>query len=122
MFFSRAERPNWDRLAIGLSGLCVLHCVGTLVFLGALSSLGHIFAAPIIHEMGLALAIAVGAIALGVGAMRHGRLLPVAVGSLGLGVMAGALSLPHGDGEALYTVVGVATVAFGHYLNLWADC
>jgi hypothetical protein len=49
--------------------------------------------------------------------MRHGQTLPTAIGSLGLGMMAGALSLPHGEGEAVYTVLGVATVAFGHFLN-----
>ena len=97
--------------------LCAVHCVSTLFLLGALSSLGHLFEAPIIHETGLALAVLLGAVALGFGAMRHGRMLPVAIGSLGLGVMAGALSLPHGAAEAVYTVLGVAIVALGHYLN-----
>lgn len=117
MFTDSAGRPNWDRLAMSLSGLCAVHCVSTLFLLGALSSLGHLFEAPIIHETGLALAVLLGAVALGFGAMRHGRMLPVAIGSLGLGVMAGALSLPHGAAEAVYTVLGVAIVALGHYLN-----
>lgn len=117
-----AVRPNWDRLAIGLSGLCALHCVGTLLLLGVVSSLGHIFTNPFIHEGGLAAAIVLGAIALGMGAMRHGKLVPVAIGSLGLGVMAGALSLPHGEEEAIYNILGVGTLALGHYLNLRRGC
>jgi MerC mercury resistance protein len=114
---SFATRPIWDRLAIGLSGLCAVHCVATMVFVGALSSFGHIFTAPIVHETGLALAVVIGAIALGFGAQRHGLILPTAIGSLGIGMMAGALTLPHGESEAFYTVLGVSTLAFGHILN-----
>ncbi|MEO8723062.1 MAG: MerC domain-containing protein [Sphingobium sp.] len=112
-----SERGLLDRLAIGLSGLCAVHCAATALFLGALSSVGHVFTSPLVHEGGLALAIVIGGFALYTGAIRHGQLLPTAVGSLGLGMMAGALSLPHGEGEAIYTVLGVATVAFGHFLN-----
>ncbi len=111
-----------DGMAIALSALCAVHCLATILLVGLLSSVGHIFENPVIHEVGLALAIVLGAVALWFGARRHGRLLPVAIGSLGLGFMAGALSLPHGGGEAVYTVAGVATLAFGHYLNIWANC
>ena len=31
--------------------------------------------------------------------------------------MAGALSLPHGGNEAIYTVLGVSILALGHRLN-----
>jgi hypothetical protein len=34
--------------------------------------------------------------------------------------MAGALTLPHDGSEALYTVLGVATLALGHRLNFMA--
>ena len=44
-------------------------------------------------------------------------MMPRAVGGLGLGVMAGALTMPHGGIETLYTVVGVAILALGHDLN-----
>ena len=54
-----------DRLAIGLSGLCLVHCLGTAVVLALLASAGGILGAPIIHEVGLSLAMLLGAIALG---------------------------------------------------------
>jgi hypothetical protein len=44
-------------------------------------------------------------------------MLPSAIGGLGLGVMGGAASLPHGGGEMVYTMIGVAIVALGHDLN-----
>ena len=106
-----------DRMAIGLSGLCMVHCVATTVLLAMLASAGGMLGAPWIHEVGLTLAMLFGAFALGRGIWDHGFMMPSAVGGLGLGVMAGALSLGHGQTEALYTIVGVAILALGHDLN-----
>ena len=116
-----ARPGGLDRLAIGLSGLCLVHCLATAVFLAVVSSIGGLLGAPIIHEVGLTLAIVLGGIALGRGALEHGYMLPVAVGALGLGIMAGALQLPHDGSEALYTMVGVGIVALGHRLNFMAS-
>ena len=107
-----------DRLAIALSGLCAIHCLGTAVALGLLSSVAGLLEAPIIHEVGLLVAMILGAVALGQGPRAHGMLIPVAIGALGLGIMPGALSLPHGwHGETAYTILGVLLLAFGHELN-----
>lgn len=106
-----------DRLAIGLSGFCVVHCLATAVLLAVLSAAGGLLGAPIIHEVGLSLAMIVGSFALGRGIVEHGFMMPSAVGSMGLGVMAGALTLPHDGTEALYTVIGVGILALGHHLN-----
>ena len=107
-----------DRMAIGLSGLCAVHCVATAVFLGLLASAGGILGQPIIHEVGLTLAMALAALALGRGILEHGFMLPSSIGALGLGVMAGALTMPHDGREALYTIIGVMIVALGHRLNV----
>jgi MerC mercury resistance protein len=106
-----------DRLAIGLSGLCVVHCLATAVLLGLLSAAGGLLGAPIVHELGLGLAMILGAVALGRGIRDHGYMLPSAIGGLGLGVMAGAMSLPHDGSEALFTIAGVMILALGHRLN-----
>ena len=106
-----------DRVAIGLSGLCLVHCLATSVLLALVSAAGGILGAPIIHEVGLGLAMIMGAIALGRGVIEHGYSMPSAVGGLGLGVMAGALTLPHNGTEAVYTVLGVGILALGHRLN-----
>lgn len=109
-----------DRIAMGLSGLCVVHCVATAVALALVSAAGGFLGAPIIHEVGLTLAILLGAFALGRGVIDHGYMMPSAIGGLGLGVMAGALTKPHDGTEALYTIIGVAIVALGHRLNAMA--
>jgi hypothetical protein len=109
-----------DRIAMGISGLCVVHCVATAVLLGLLASAGGFLGQPIIHEVGLTLAMIIAAFALGRGYLEHGFMRPAAVGALGLGVMAGALSLPEGGHEPIYTVLGVLIVALGHRLNVLA--
>src|SRR3546814_18060253 len=78
---------------------------------------GGIFESPIFHEAGLALAILLGAVALGHGAVAHGFMMPAAIGSLGLGIMAGALTMDHGWQESAYTLLGVGILALGHDPN-----
>ena len=106
-----------DRLAIGLSGLCLVHCLATSVVIALLASAGGLLVAPAIHEIGLSAAIALGIIALGRGIWEHGFMMPSAVGGLGLGVMTGSLTLPHSTTETIYTMIGVAILALGHDLN-----
>lgn len=109
-------RADW--MAIALSGLCAIHCLASAVLVALAASVGGLLLNPLIHELGLVLAIALGAVALVLGALRHGYLQPAAMGGLGLGIMAGAISLPHdGNGETLWTLVGVAILALGHDLN-----
>lgn len=112
-----------DRLAIMLSGLCVVHCLASAVLLAMLSTVGGMLGNPIFHEVGLTIAIGLGGIALVRGVMHHGYLMPLAMGSLGLGIMMGALSLPHdgGHAESLWTFIGVGILAFGHDLNRRAE-
>jgi len=116
------RRFGWaglDRAAIALSGLCVVHCIASAVLLAMLSAAGGLLLNPIFHEIGLTIAILLGAIALGRGVMEHGYMMPASMGAFGLGIMAGAMSLPHdgGGAETLWTVIGVGLLAFGHDLN-----
>lgn len=106
-----------DRLAIGLSGLCLVHCIVSAVAVALLASAGGLLVDHRIHEAGLVLAIGLGAFALGGGIMAHGFMMPAAVGALGLGVMAGALTLSHDSSEVIYTIIGVGILALGHDLN-----
>ncbi|MES2988691.1 MAG: MerC domain-containing protein [Pseudomonadota bacterium] len=114
--FWGAVDGRFDRIAIGISGLCLVHCLTTTILLTVISSAGGLLS-PVIHEVGLTLAIGFGIIALGRGIVTHGYMMPAAVGAFGIGIMAGALSLPHGEFEIFWTLVGVSLVALGHDLN-----
>jgi MerC mercury resistance protein len=114
------RRPRLDMMAMGLSGLCLVHCVATAVLLGFLSAAGSYLGAPIIHEVGLSLAMLLGAFALGRGMRAHGFILPSAVGVTGLCTMAYAMTLHENGYEPLVTMLGVSVLALGHRLNVMA--
>jgi hypothetical protein len=117
--FATAGR-RLDRIAMGLSGLCLVHCVATAILLGLLASAGGLLGRPIIHEVGLTLAMILGAVALGQGVRNHGFFLPAAVGLTGLCVMGYALTLHETGLEPVFTMSGVMILALGHRLNIMA--
>jgi hypothetical protein len=105
---------------MGLSGLCAVHCVATAVLLALVASAGGLLGKPIIHEVGLTLAMILGAVALGRGIREHGFSLPCAVGAAGLAIMAYAMTLHETGLEPAFTIVGVSVLALGHRLNMLA--
>ncbi len=112
-------RRRLDQIGLGLAGLCAVHCLATLVVISALGLGGHFFLFDEnIHRIGLALALAIAAVAIGWGVLRHGRVLPFVIAVGGLALMAVALAVPHGANEFLLTLAGVALVSLGHLLNL----
>jgi MerC mercury resistance protein len=111
------KKWSWDGLGLSIAGLCLVHCLATSVFLVVLASAGGVLVDPAIHEAGLVFAIIFGLLALGKGILEHGFIMPAAIGALGIGIMAGALTLPHGGTEIIYTILGVGILALGHDLN-----
>ncbi len=112
---------SWDRLGIGLSGLCAVHCLLTPLALATLSLwpvafdpdawLHPIFAALLIPPMLMAIRLAV--------RHRHGRHIPLLLGgglilvlaAMVVGDVAGAMS------EAAVTVLGSSLLITGHWRN-----
>ncbi|HET8612078.1 MAG TPA: MerC domain-containing protein [Sphingomonas sp.] len=107
-----------DRLAIGLSSLCLVHCIATVALAAALASVSAVLARPIFHEVGFALAILLGAVALGRGYAVHRSPKPLAIGIAGLVLMGLGLSLSDGLGEIAVTMAGVTLLALAHRLNV----
>ena len=118
MLSTLANRFALDRLALGLSALCLVHCLASVFLVAALAGGGHFLEHPAWHQFGLALAILFAAMGLGAGYRRHGRKQPVVIGIIGLAVMASALIVPHGAGEAALTIIGVALVGVAHVMNI----
>ena len=117
MFAGTARSGAMDRMAIALSGLCLVHCLASAVLVAMIASAGGILLNPVIHEVGLMIAILLGVVSLGRGISEHGFMMPSSVGGLGLGVMAGSLTMPHDSAETIYSILGVAILALGHDLN-----
>ena len=111
-------RARLDRVGVVLSGLCALHCIVSLVVVAGLGLGGSVLLAPVIHEVGLALAFVIAGVAIGWGAIKHRRAAPFVIAMTGLSFMGGALASPHGPQEAVLTIIGVLLVSVGHVLNL----
>ncbi len=106
-----------DRMAIGLSSLCLIHCVATVLLAATLASAGAALANPAWHEIGFALAILIGAVALGRGYTAHRDARPLLIGSAGLALMGVGLIRAEGLPEIVSTMCGVALLAIAHRLN-----
>jgi hypothetical protein len=102
-------RDRFDRLAIGLSALCFVHCAASVLLMAVVATAGGALLHPAIHEVGLGLAILLAIVGLGRGYMEHR--------GVGIMMMATALTVPHGVIEAGFTMLGVAFVAVAHFLN-----
>ncbi len=111
-------RDRLDGLGVMLSGICAVHCVLSILLVSVLGLGGEALLSPAIHEAGLALAILVGIVTLGLGVLRHGEVRPLLIGAGGIALMAAALAVGHGVAEALLTIAGVTLVATAHIQNL----
>ena len=118
---SSSPQPNrfrLDRIGMLLSGLCAVHCVAVLVLVAVLGLGGGFLLNPMIHRVGLALAMGIAAVAIGGGALRHRKAAPFVLAMVGLSFMGGALAVPHGAEESVLTIIGVSLVIGAHILNL----
>lgn len=106
-----------DRVAIGLSSVCLIHCVATVLLAATLASAGAALANPAWHEIGFALAMLIGAVALGRGYLGHHDWRPLPIGGAGLALMGVGLIRAEGLPEIVSTMAGVALLAFAHRLN-----
>jgi len=111
-----------NNLAIGLSAMCILHCLATpllLVLLPSLSALN--LESEAFHGWLLIGVIPTSVFSLLVGCKQHKRYRVLAVGICGLLFLISAVfveDLANGELlEKVLTVVGASIVALGHYMN-----
>lgn len=114
------ESVRLDRLAIFLSGLCLLHCLALPIAL----IVGGVFGGWLndtetsMHWILLALALTVSVIALYRGYQRHRNALTPWLGGIGLTLMfVGVAHILSADLEVIFTVVGVLLVLVAHARN-----
>ena len=112
------DRSWIDRSAMGLSGLCVVHCLAGSVLLAGLSATGGLWNHEV-HAIGLAIALPLAIFALVRGIRMHKHHIVGVLGGAGLALMAGSLFLTHGGFEEIaVSVCGVLLLASAHLLNL----
>ncbi len=118
----QASSTNMDKAAIGLSLVCVVHCLVTPVAIALLPVLGTTFLDDERFHYGiLFLVLPFSLIALGMGYRKHHRAGIVLTGLFGLCVLFLILILGEeviGElGEKVTTVIGTLILAFAHVRN-----
>jgi hypothetical protein len=112
-----------DRVAIALSGLCVVHClVGPLLLALAPAMLISFGVSDVVfHRLLLLVVVPSSAVALGLGCRRHRDRSVIGLGLLGLSALGLAALVGHevlGEvGERLLTLGGAVVIATAHLRN-----
>jgi MerC mercury resistance protein len=112
------KTPLLDVSAIGLSGLCLVHCLAPalLVVLGL--RLMPIAESAAVHPLLLGMALPIGVAAFSAGFRRHADRRVMALGLAGFALMGLGIAVGHGgSAETLLTVAGVTLLACAHALN-----
>ena len=114
-----------DKAAIGLSVLCVAHCLLTPIVIVMLPALGATFLEDErFHYALLFLVLPTSLVSLGLGCRKHGHFEILAIGVTGLFIL--SLTLILGDdllgetGEKISTVAGALIIAVAHIRNFRA--
>jgi hypothetical protein len=117
---SSRRRALLDKIAVGLSGLCLLHCLLLPFVIAVLPFLGQ-FDEDHLHAELLIFVIPVSVIALAVGFRRHGQSSVLITGTAGLIILIlGALIVHDLYGliaDRAMTVSGSLILAYTHYRN-----
>lgn len=108
-----------DRGAVGLSLLCLVHCLAFPVVVMALPAMSEILPRQWwVHPVIFALAVPMATIALVRGWYDHRDRRPALLGGLGLLLLGlGLLAVEASAAEVLLTVAGGSAVAAAHLLN-----
>ena len=120
--FAPFRRSLADRLAVGLSGLCIAHClVLPLLMTFYSSSLLLLIGDEIFHSMIVLIAIPISCFALLVGCKSHKNFMAPVLGAAGLLLLIASATLLHdlwgGSAEVAATILGSLALATSHVIN-----
>ena len=120
---------NFDKVAIGFSVVCALHCLllpFAVIFLPSVSA--TFLGSEDFHKTLLYFVIPSSIIALSLGCKMHGKYNVYLYGIFGIATLLSAVFFGHDyfgeNGETILTILGASIVSFGHFKNqkLCAEC
>jgi len=118
-------RTKLDAIGVGLSGLCLVHCLLLPFFIILVPTLAaSVIASEWTHVVLVACALPISAFAFWNGARCHARWFPALFGATGLALMVTGIFVPEGaheeillNEETVLTVIGATLLAIGHISN-----
>lgn len=114
----KSSQSVMDRMAIGLSLMCTVHCFATPIILVLLPSLAALqLDNEQFHVWILAAVLPTSLLALSLGCKKHKRIRYMACGAIGLAFMICAVLLGHEVAEKAFTLIGSAFIAVAHWFN-----
>lgn len=116
-----AKSTEWlDGAAVGLSSLCLLHCLALPFVVGALPMLMP-FAESHLHAQMLLVAVPLSAVAIGLGYARHRNARVLLAALAGMSLLVVGATVAHGSlglvADRLFTVSGSLVLAAAHLWN-----
>lgn len=114
---------NFDKFAILLSGVCLIHCLLTpvLVTIAPIITSSSLAEDLLFHQLMLWAVLPTSFIALFLGCRKHKQLIIAGTGALGLSILVMVAFFGHDwlgvVGERVATSIGGLALALSHYLN-----
>lgn len=112
---------DWlDGAAVGLSGLCLLHCLALPLVVGVLPALvplvdGHL------HSQMLVIVLPLSIVAIGIGYSRHRNFRVVIAAAAGLLLLVIGATVAHSSlgiaADRVFTISGAIVLAVAHFYN-----
>lgn len=116
----KSSQSVMDRLAIGLSLMCTVHCFATPIILVLLPSLAALqLDNEQFHVWILAAVLPTSLLALSLGCKKHKQFNYMVLGIMGLCLMLSAIFVGNEAAEKALTLTGSAFIAVAHWFNYW---
>jgi len=116
-----SKSTNWlDGAAVGLSALCLIHCLALPLLVAGLPFLAQ-FSEGHLHAQMLFVVLPLSIVALGLGFRHHRNTRIVTAGVVGMSILTLGATVAHTrlglTADRLFTIVGALVLAAAHFYN-----
>lgn len=116
-----SKSTSWlDGAAVGLSALCLIHCLALPLLVAGLPFLAQ-FSAGHLHAQMLVVVLPLSIVALGLGYRHHRSATIVAAGIVGMAVLTIGATVAHSRwglaADRSFTIAGALVLATAHFYN-----
>jgi len=116
-----SKSTSWlDGAAVGLSALCLIHCLALPLLVAGLPFLAQ-FSEGHLHAQMLVIVLPLSIVALGLGFRHHRSTTIVSAGAVGMLLLTAGATVAHSQlglaADRLFTIAGALVLATAHFYN-----